>query len=187
MDETFTIAIEADTTGFETALKALEKQASGFGTTLTGALKSAIVSGKSLEDTLRSIALNLAGSALQAGLAPLQSILNAAGSKLVSSILPAIPFADGGVLSGGAVIARPSYFPMGGGRTGLMGEAGPEAIMPLGRTADGRLGVVAQDSARSGPPVIVNISTPDIDGFRRSEMQVSAALARAVDRGRRGQ
>lgn len=46
-----------------------------------------------------------------------------------------IPFANGDVLT------RPTHFPMSGGRVGLMGEAGPEAIMPLRRGADGRLGV----------------------------------------------
>ncbi|MFT4116537.1 phage tail length tape measure family protein [Bradyrhizobium sp.] len=46
-----------------------------------------------------------------------------------------IPFARGGVVS------RPSLFPMANGGTGLMGEAGPEAVMPLRRGADGRLGV----------------------------------------------
>jgi len=46
-----------------------------------------------------------------------------------------IPFASGGVVTG------PTSFAMGGGRTGLMGEAGAEAIMPLRRGRDGRLGV----------------------------------------------
>ena len=87
------------------------------------------------------------------------------------------PFASGGV------VAAPTYFPMAGG-TGLMGEAGPEAIMPLTRGADGRLGVAAGGGAR---PVSVNvtIATPDPGAFRRSEAQVSASLARAVARGQR--
>ena len=45
-----------------------------------------------------------------------------------------IPFAKG------TVINQPTLFPFAKG-TGLMGEAGPEAIMPLGRDAQGRLGV----------------------------------------------
>jgi phage-related minor tail protein len=49
-----------------------------------------------------------------------------------------VPFANGGVVS------RPTLFPMMGGRTGLMGEAGPEAIMPLKRGRDGKLGVQAE-------------------------------------------
>ena len=45
------------------------------------------------------------------------------------------PFAFGGIVD------RPTAFPMGGGKTGLMGEAGMEAIMPLSRNAQGDLGV----------------------------------------------
>jgi phage-related minor tail protein len=42
---------------------------------------------------------------------------------------------------------------MSGGKTGLMGEAGPEAIMPLKRTKGGKLGVVAEGG---GGDVTVN-------------------------------
>ena len=49
-----------------------------------------------------------------------------------------LPFAQGGV------VQSASTFPMSGNRTGLMGERGPEAIMPLKRTANGQLGVQAQ-------------------------------------------
>lgn len=88
------------------------------------------------------------------------------------------PFASGGV------VASPTYFPMAGG-LGLMGEAGAEAILPLARGPDGRLGVRG-GGAGGGVAITVNIATPDVDGFRRSEAQVAAALARAVARGRRG-
>jgi|TARA_R110000744_G_scaffold50371_1_gene108938 hypothetical protein len=59
-------------------------------------------------------------------------------------------FADGGAFSGGkevtayangGVVNGPTNFAMAGGKTGLMGEAGPEAIMPLKRGANGKLGV----------------------------------------------
>lgn len=46
-----------------------------------------------------------------------------------------IPFANGGI------VTRPTIFPMAKGGTGLMGEAGPEAVMPLKRGRDGKLGV----------------------------------------------
>ena len=49
-----------------------------------------------------------------------------------------IPFASGGV------IGSPTMFPMAGGQTGLMGERGAEAIMPLKRASNGDLGVQAQ-------------------------------------------
>jgi len=57
-------------------------------------------------------------------------------------------YADGGVVGG------PTYFPMTGGKTGLMGEAGPEAIMPLKRGSNGKLGVQVDGSA--GGNVVVN-------------------------------
>lgn len=57
-----------------------------------------------------------------------------------------LPFAQGGV------VQSASTFPMSGNRTGLMGERGPEAIMPLKRTPSGQLGVQAQTS-----PATVNI------------------------------
>jgi len=88
-----------------------------------------------------------------------------------------MPFANGGIVSG------PTTFPMRGG-TGLMGEAGPEAIMPLRRGANGRLGV---EMSGNGRPVNItmNISTPDVEGFRRSQGQIAAQVSRALGRGQR--
>jgi phage-related minor tail protein len=87
-----------------------------------------------------------------------------------------MPFAKGGVLSG------PTTFPMRGG-TGLMGEAGPEAIMPLSRGADGKLGVKAQGG--SSVNVTMHISTPDVQGFERSQGQIAARMSRALGHGNR--
>lgn len=42
----------------------------------------------------------------------------------------------------GGIVRQPTFFPMAKGM-GLMGEAGPEAVMPLTRTSSGRLGVEA--------------------------------------------
>lgn len=73
------------------------------------------------------------------------------GSSLAptSSIRPQIrPFANGGV------VTAPTLFPMANG-AGLMGEAGPEAIMPLKRGPNGKLGVEASGSSQQ---VVVNQS-----------------------------
>jgi phage-related minor tail protein len=81
------------------------------------------------------------------------------------------------------VIGTPTYFPMVGGGVGLAGEAGPEAIMPLVRGADGRLGVAMSNGAASN--ITIQIATPDLDSFRRSETYLAGQIARAVARGQR--
>ena len=85
-----------------------------------------------------------------------------------------VPFARGGVVS------RPMLFPFAGG-TGLMGERGPEAIMPLSRLPDGRLGVASPAGAG---PVTVNVmnapagttaratSSPDGSGGTRIDVEL---------------
>lgn len=85
----------------------------------------------------------------------------------------------------GGVIASPSYFPLSGNSIGLAGEAGPEAIMPLTRGADGKLGVAAAGGANGN--VTINIATPDAESFRRSDAYLTGLIARAVARGQRGQ
>jgi phage-related minor tail protein len=87
------------------------------------------------------------------------------------------PFAAGGV------IGAPTYFPLSPGGLGLAGEAGPEAIMPLARGPDGRLGVAT--SGAVGANVTVQIVTPDPGSFRRSEAYLTGQIARAVARGQR--
>ena len=84
--------------------------------------------------------------------------------RMVNAAKSFMGFADGGVFSGGrveayadgGVVGGPTMFPMAGGKTGLMGEAGPEAIMPLKRGANGKLGV--QMEGGGGDNVVINQS-----------------------------
>ena len=168
------------------ALDQVDVSAQRMSRTLTRAFASAVVGGKSLEDTLKTVAHSLSKVALNTALQPLQKGLSSAIGSLLSpltgqgaSSVPVTAFADGGV------VARPTFFGSGGG-LGLMGERGAEAIMPLARGPDGRLGVSMNGAANRAPIVNVTINTPNADSFRRSQVQVSAALARAVMRGQRG-
>lgn len=69
-------------------------------------------------------------------------------------------FADGGVVN------RPTFFGYAGGRIGLMGEAGPEAVMPLTRGPDGKLGVQTHGAGQD--PLVVNINAQS--GVTRAEL-----------------
>jgi phage-related minor tail protein len=87
------------------------------------------------------------------------------------------PFAEGGI------VASPTMFGTGSS-FGLMGERGAEAILPLSRGPNGQLGIAAQ-SAQTPVSVTVNIAAADVESFRKSEGQITSALARAVARGQR--
>ena len=143
---------------------------------------SAAASGRSFNDVLSTIAQSLTRMALRAGTKALAEGLVSGLSGMFSGAFggagTVAPFAQGGV------VASPTYF-ASGGAMGLMGERGAEAIMPLARGADGRLGVVAQGAGARPVAVTVNIAAQDIESFRRSEAQITGALARAVARGQR--
>ena len=72
-----------------------------------------------------------------------------------------IPFAHGGIVD------RPTVFPMAQG-AGLMGEAGPEAVLPLARTAGGDLGVNVASEKQQDPIEnnvrIINVLDPSVVG-----------------------
>ena len=150
---------------------------------LSKAFAGAVVSGKSFDDTLKTITASLAKMLVSAGTQPLtqglSSLLTSAFSATAGASTNTItPFAEGGIVS------QPTFFGSSGG-TGLMGERGAEAILPLSRGPDGRLGIASQGGGGAPTSINVTISTPDADSFRRSEAQVTGALARAVARGQR--
>lgn len=154
----------------------LEGRSQRFGAALTGALRSATVGGKGLEDVLRGLGNRLTDIALSAALKPLEGVLGNAIGGFIGSV---VPFAEG------CVVRQPSFFPMGGGNIGLMGEAGAEAILPLKRGPDGALGVSAGGGGVA-PQIVFNVTATDAGSFRKSEGQIAAMLARSVGRGQRG-
>ena len=192
------VAIEADTSGFENSMKEIEAIAKSFGQTFTRTLSTSIIQGKSFESTLRSIGTSLSKLALNAALKPLEKMVSGIfGSRLTPSpTMPGpliqLPFANGGAIGAGGpipfakggVVASPSYFNFKGG-TGLMGEAGAEAILPLSRGPDGKLGVATGKSNAAPTYITFNVNATDASSFQRSESQITAMLARAVSRGGR--
>lgn len=174
-------------------LETLDRLAQRFGASLSAAFGKNAAEGKRLDDVLSKVQRTLLNATLRAAMKPLRTGLTSLFKSAFSGGGDdATELARGGVISRGAVmpfakggvVAAPTYFPLSRG-LGLMGEQGAEAVMPLARGPDGRLGVAGGGGARP-VQVTVNIATPDADSFRRSETQVAAALARAVARGKRG-
>ena len=165
---------------------------SGIGSGLRRAFEGLVFDGMKLSDALKGIARSMADTAFAVAMKPLEQALSGAIAQGVNGLIGGVlPFADGGAFAQGRVmpfakggiVNQPTYFPMRGA-TGLMGEAGAEAIMPLRRGADGRLGVA---TAGGGRPLNVtfNVSTPDVAGFQRSQSQIAAQMGRLLARGER--
>ncbi|MGX0975335.1 hypothetical protein ACSSVY_001037 [Roseovarius sp. MBR-51] len=177
--------------GFASAGQDVQSLERGLSRGLRGAIRGAVVDGDSLSDSLRRLALSMVNTAFNDATRPVTDQLGGLISQGIGSLVGGLfPFAKGASFSqgrvqpfaNGGVVSGPVSFPMRGG-TGLMGEAGPEAIMPLSRGPDGRLGVRAQGGG--GVSVVMNIQTPDAEGFRRSQGQIAAQLGRVIGRGGR--
>lgn len=162
------------------------------GRSLKRAFDGVVFDGMKLSDALRQVGDTLSQTVYNIAMRPVQNAVGGALANGLNGMLSGMfPFADGGAFAQGrvmpfakgGVVSSPTSFPMRGA-TGLMGEAGPEAIMPLTRTADGRLGVQAQGSSRP-VNVVMNISTPDAAGFQRSQSQIAAQMSRMLARGDR--
>ena len=97
-------------------------------------------------------------------------------------------FGDGGVVEGGesvkkyaygGVVSRPTLFPMKNGM-GLMGEAGAEAIMPLQRGRNGKLGVQATGSGFGNIVVNVDASGTEVEGNENEGRELGKMIGVAV-------
>ncbi|MFN3744468.1 MAG: phage tail tape measure protein [Hyphomicrobiaceae bacterium] len=188
MPETFAdwqINVTADTSALRSELQRTALIGHQFSRSMIAAFEGIAVQGRSLGDVIRSLGLSLSRMVLSAAMRPLD---RAVGQMLGGLFAGGLGFARGGVLqrgtpipfAKGGVVASPTAFPLTGGRMGLAGERGPEAIMPLARTTDGRLGVAA--ASTTAPSITINIATPDVESFARSETQIAALVARALAR-----
>lgn len=184
--ETWTVVVDADTRALQRELDAASALGRRFSRSLVNAFDGIAVKGRSLGEVLRGLTLDLSNMVMKAAFKPMEQGIGALFSGLLSGGLGMagqaaqplpVPFAKGGVLH------SPFTFPLGRGSVGIAGEAGPEAILPLARGRDGRLGVTAQGGG--GISVVINVTTPDAASFERSQTQVAAAMARAIAMGQR--
>jgi len=158
---------------------------------LRRAFDGVVFDGMELSDALSSVARSMVNTTYNAAMKPVTEHFGGLISQGVGSLVQGIlPFANGAAFSQGKVmpfaqggiVSSATGFGMRGGM-GVMGEAGPEAIMPLARGPDGKLGV--KGGGGGGVQVVMNISTPDVQGFHRSQSQIAAQLTRALSSGNR--
>lgn len=165
---------------------------SGISGGLRRAFDGLVFDGMKLSDALKGVASTMIDTVYGIAMKPVQNAFGGFLAEGINGLLSGImPFEKGGSFAQGrvmpfakgGVVAQPTGFAMRNGR-GLMGEAGPEAIMPLARGPDGRLGVQASGGARA-VTVVMNIQTPDVAGFQRSQSQIAAQASRMLARGQR--
>ncbi|WP_112323301.1 phage tail tape measure protein [Oceanibium sediminis] len=190
--ESMTTAFRSEMQEVTSSMRVASQDASALSRTLGTSLKSAmtglILDGRNLSAALSGVGQRISGSVLNAALSPVTGAISQGVNSLFGGY-----FAKGGVINSGQVqrfasggiVDGATSFAMRGGKRGVMGEAGPEAIMPLTRGADGKLGV--RGGGGGNVQVTMNISTPDVAGFQRSRSQIAAQVARAIGQGRRNQ
>ena len=183
--------------------KAKEKSreiAQGLAQDITGPIKEALTSGEftweSFAGAISRIAQNLATRLSDLAFKPIENaLINAftGGSGFFGSLFG---FAKGGVFAGGAeltafarggVVNRPTVFPFAKG-VGLMGEAGPEAILPLRRGKGGRLGVEMNGDDLAAPSSmstrIINVLDPSVVGDYLATPSGERAILNVIRRNR---
>jgi hypothetical protein len=131
---------------------------------------------KSVEDAFKGMLRNIL----------IEVYKQAVAKPIVGGIMSFLGFKDGGAFSGGnvipfangGVVSSATMFPMAGNQTGVMGEAGPEAIMPLKRGANGKLGVQVQGG---GENVVIhqnfNFQANGDDSVKRIIAQAAPQIA----------
>jgi hypothetical protein len=182
------------------ALQQMQSLQQSIADTIGDGLMSMVDGTMSVKDAFRSMARDIIKQLYEV-LVVQRLVGSAQGGTGIAGLLGGL-FANGGAFSAGkqiqayangGVVGGPTYFPMAGNKTGLMGEAGPEAIMPLKRGKDGKLGVSVGGGSGSVNVVNnINVSGGSDPAAIRAEVaklmpQITSATKSAViDARRRG-
>ena len=142
------------------------------------ALVNFVMTGKlNFKDLTRSIIADMARIAIQQTITkPLTGFIgglfgNADGNAFINGKVQKYAY--------GGVVNKPTIFPMANGM-GLMGEAGAEAILPLSRGANGKLGVQAQGGGIGNIVVNVDASGSSVEGDQNAGQQLGRLIGAAV-------
>ncbi|MEM0935054.1 MAG: phage tail tape measure protein [Pseudomonadota bacterium] len=188
---TMVAQFDAELARMRVSMSQAQGSVTSLSSSISGGLRRAfdglVFDGLKASEALQIVGQSIVNATYSAAIRPVTSHLGG----LLGAGLGALGFAQGGAFSQGKVmpfaqggiVSSPTAFPMRGG-TGLMGEAGPEAILPLERGADGRLGIKSQGGGRP-VQVVMNVTTPDVESFRRGQGQIAAQVGRALARGQR--
>ncbi|MEL6170575.1 MAG: hypothetical protein AAFR02_00980, partial [Pseudomonadota bacterium] len=149
---------------------------------ISDAIADAIVNGDDLGEAFQRVLRQIASDILSSNINQLLQRLfdvgssGSSGGGILGRIISTIFNAKGNVISNGSVMAfaqggvvnGPTMFPMSSG-VGVMGEAGPEAIMPLKRGPNGALGVQSSGAGVSVDFVVIN-NAQGVDVKQREEV-----------------
>jgi phage-related minor tail protein len=169
----------------------LEIGAGSLAHAMSTAFTQSVSGAKQLDDVLKTLALRVSSLALTQALKPVASGVLGGLNQLFTGLFsgsgtnnaaPSLAAAMGAIkpFAAGGVVATPTYFPLSAGGAGLAGEAGPEAIMPLARGADGRLGVAMSGGASAGTSP--STSRPPMRTASAARKRISPARSPAPSR-----
>jgi lambda family phage tail tape measure protein len=147
---------------------------------MADAIAKSLRSGELNLTSFRDMVLDtIAQIAAQKMLSGVAGLFGGGGSATANANGNVYGFANGGAFTNGLFTSpTPFRFASGGGfNLGVMGEAGPEAVMPLTRGADGKLGVKSQGSASIVYSPVINIDS------RTDQAQVERLVSNAVKAG----
>jgi TP901 family phage tail tape measure protein len=171
------------TKDMEEASKRIDSMAKGIGNAFGSAFDKALLEGKKFKDVMIGLLKDIEAAIFKSLIS--QRLADSISSGISNFFSPSKPnvtktvtvksskygniFDNGNIqaFASGGIIGGPVMWPMAGGKSGLAGEAGKEAILPLTRTSSGDLGVKTDGANRT----IVNVYAPAGSDIQQDSQQ----------------